>query len=235
MCKMASSKESLFRPTPKATYSVKCHQQRIMHWHFFIAASDALQFGDCGFKEVRGSGRFCMEKIKSILLIDDDAICCWFNKVLLEEMGIAQSVECISDGESALGYLQEACCRSNITEGTCPDLIFLDINMPGINGFEVLKRLKVMKGCDEFSFSKVVLLTTSMSSEDQEEARSYRVHGYLVKPLTETKIKGIVESYLKRFSDENFIENELNKDHFIRDRKAAERPKDAADKDMDEA
>jgi two-component system, NarL family, nitrate/nitrite response regulator NarL len=65
-----------------------------------------------------------------------------------------------------------------------PGIVFLDLNMPGINGFEFLERAKVISS-GIFESMKVVILTSSNSLADRERAQSFdNVIGFIPKPLT---------------------------------------------------
>lgn len=138
-----------------------------------------------------------MKKLKAILLIDDDSIFTWLTKSLLEDMGVAARVEFFCDAGSALDYLSRLATTKERIEEHCPDIIFLDIHMPGINGFAFLERLKELQ-CYEFIIKRVVVLSTSMFMEDMLRANGYGVYAYLVKPLTETKVNNIVRGMLSR-------------------------------------
>lgn len=138
-----------------------------------------------------------MEKLKTIILIDDDEICSWLNKLLLEEMQIAEQVECIYDGQAAYDFFERI--STSMVEGAadCPELIFMDLDMPGLDGFQLLDKLKVLPGGEQFSRERIVILSTSMHPVDLERAIGYNVLNYLVKPLTETKVKSLINHYLK--------------------------------------
>lgn len=138
-----------------------------------------------------------MKKLNSILLIDDDPICSWLNKALLEDLQAAASIECMSDGQSALDYLYELCVEQapNQSKEPLPDLILLDLNMPGLDGFEFLEKLQTMNYGKQF-IERIVILTTSLHQRDVERAGQFKVTDYLVKPLNEVKIREMLDNFL---------------------------------------
>lgn len=147
---------------------------------------------------------------------------------MLEEMKVAQTVACLNDGKSAIEYLQNSCCNPSAAANACPDLIFLDLNMPGVDGFEVLEKLKDIKGCESLSAERVVVLTTSMHQKDLEKANNYNVYGYLIKPLTETKINGILEGYVEHLQQKATEQKEKPAGNLPPDRQSSDRPTGAA-------
>ena len=135
-------------------------------------------------------------KLNSVLLIDDDEPTNYFNSLIIEQTGCADRIYIAQSGQKALDYLT-ACEHSlgNCEGFPCPDLIFLDINMPAMNGWEFLKKYrdlnKEQKGKTVF-----VMLTTSLFSEDVLKARAIpEISGFETKPLTPEAIENIIEKY----------------------------------------
>ena len=76
----------------------------------------------------------------------------------------------------------------------CPDIIFLDIKMPGLDGFDFLDKLKKLTLSKNV---KIVMLTSSLRPEDKLRAFSYKaVVDYLEKPLTPEKVQMIATTFL---------------------------------------
>ena len=134
-----------------------------------------------------------MKKLKKILLIDDDEATCFLETYLLENMDVSGEIDSVYSGEEALAYLQE--CRER---QVYPDLIFLDIKMPEMDGFEFLENLQA---CDSSEIRKlnIVMLTSSSTVRDMEKAGSFRhlLKGYAVKPLTKELVKEVLDSMEK--------------------------------------
>ena len=70
--------------------------------------------------------------------------------------------------------------------------MFLDINMPEMDGFEFLKKFQQIDNPRK-AFVKIYILTSSDSSIDKEESKKYPIAGYIVKPLTVEKLENIVQ------------------------------------------
>jgi len=122
--------------------------------------------------------------INKVLLIDDDATANYLSKELLENMKAAKEIEVAENGLRALKLITQS----------SPDVIFLDIRMPGIDGFDFLERLKALALENKI---KVVMLTSSVRPEDKLKAFSYKaVIDYLEKPLTPDKVQMIATTSL---------------------------------------
>ena len=119
-----------------------------------------------------------MKKLKAIMLIDDDSIFMWFAKNLLEGMGIVERIECIHDAPTALDYFVSLSSSVEGMENDCPDIIFLDLGMPGVDGFKFLEKLQEIKGCQNIP-KRIVALTTSMNEKDMQRALNFGISGYL--------------------------------------------------------
>jgi CheY-like chemotaxis protein len=116
----------------------------------------------------------------NILLVDDDVAVNFLNKFILTDSGLKATISVAQHGQEALDVLQS----TNI----CPDVIFLDINMPQLDGFGFLDRFRERVAC--FTSTKVYMLTSSVRESDREKAFTYScVADYLEKPLTEEVVK----------------------------------------------
>ncbi|MBU4304002.1 MAG: response regulator [Candidatus Omnitrophica bacterium] len=105
---------------------------------------------------------------KSILVVEDNRL---NMKLVVDLLGVnGFNVLQAVDGESAI----------EIMKTTVPDLILLDIQLPGIDGFEVLKRIKENKQLDA---AKVVALTAQVMREEMERISNVEFDAYLTKPI----------------------------------------------------
>lgn len=132
-----------------------------------------------------------MKKVNAILLIDDNEADNEFHKRAILKSGVCTNIEVANGGQKALDYLKK-CGDNDITP---PELIFLDINMPGMNGFEFLEEYHRL---DAKLKSKMVvfMLTSSLMPEDKAKAKnSGEVSDFLNKPLTAQTVTSIVEKY----------------------------------------
>ncbi|MDQ4140364.1 MAG: response regulator [Bacteroidota bacterium] len=131
-----------------------------------------------------------MNKLNCVLLVDDNETTCFINRLLLDKLNIVQELLIARDGRAALDLLQE---RLNSGQ-KLPELILLDIKMPGMDGFEFYSEYKKRP---EFSSSLVVMLTTSQNTRDLEQAKALGISYYLTKPLTPQKISDIIDTRFK--------------------------------------
>ncbi|GGK85224.1 response regulator [Rufibacter glacialis] len=122
-----------------------------------------------------------------ILVIDDDSSSLFLIQDLLTSMGLGEKVTTASSAEDALEILAER-------EGTAryPELLFLDIRMPHIDGFGFLERLDKLRSPNHPT-PKVVILSYYGNRLYQEQAEKYGVSAYLRKPLTREKVLDLIE------------------------------------------
>ncbi|MEP7106860.1 MAG: response regulator [Ferruginibacter sp.] len=140
------------------------------------------------------------KKLNCILLIDDDEPTNFISNMLLEEANCTHLVQIEESGKRALNYLSKAadCSRENAAMAY-PELIFLDINMPAMNGWEFLDKYKELKA-GQHPETVIILLTTSINPDDSIRADSIpMVSGFENKPLTGNMIQTLLK---KHFGDD---------------------------------
>jgi chemotaxis family two-component system response regulator Rcp1 len=112
-----------------------------------------------------------------ILLVEDNEGDIVLAKEALKEAKIKNRVTVVTDGEKALHYLYR---ENGFHNATYPDLILLDINLPKIDGMEVLAKIK---SDPALKIIPVVMLTTSTSEKDVTHAYKNYVNCYINKPI----------------------------------------------------
>lgn len=115
---------------------------------------------------------------KRLLLVDDNPHEVELAQAALEFSELACDVTVAMDGQEALDYLKRQGRYASITD-PCPHLVLLDLNMPRVNGFDVLKRLKKMRSLHHVP---IVVFTTSNDPRDREISAALGADDYVVKP-----------------------------------------------------
>ncbi|MBK5273213.1 MAG: response regulator [Bacteroidia bacterium] len=136
------------------------------------------------------------QKLNCILFIDDDEPTNFISKMLIEEANCAEHIEIAQSGQAALDFLVNNEHPAINGKGfPCPDLIFLDINMPAMNGWEFLEKYNEL---DQQHKGNVitVMLTTSLNPEDRMKANENpEISRFETKPLTSEKLNRILREY----------------------------------------
>ncbi len=128
-----------------------------------------------------------MKKINTLCIIDDDNIFTLVAKKIVNLVGFCENTVLLKNGREALDYFNSLESK----ESTFPEVIFLDLNMPLMGGFEFLRELEKLKGSEN---TKVFIFTSSIDPDDQQRANEYKVVDQFVeKPLTVDKLKLISE------------------------------------------
>ena len=130
-------------------------------------------------------------ELKCILLIDDDKNDNFFHERAIKKSNLATIVLAKNSGMKALEYLKSM----KDDKEPQPDLIFLDINMPGMNSWDFLKEYNLLDK-ELLSRIKVIMLTTSDNPDDKARAKTWNtVSDYIIKPLTKEKMDDISSRY----------------------------------------
>ena len=127
------------------------------------------------------------KKLNCILLVDDNDADNEFHSIIIQKVGITDNIQIAEDGEEALEFLKKE-------NQVMPELIFLDINMPRMNGWEFLEEYKQLNIKEKQII--IVMLTTSVNPADMERANKIaEVTGFKVKPLNAAMLTEILELY----------------------------------------
>ena len=130
-----------------------------------------------------------MKNPNQVLLIDDDSITNYLNKRVIEKSGLSKEIVIALNGSEALKILTDNCNN----RGICPELIFLDINMPIMSGLEFLEEYEHMDFANKPNVV-LYLLTTSTHIRDMDKIKGYKVTGILNKPLTADKLDEVIQA-----------------------------------------
>ena len=130
-------------------------------------------------------------KISTALLIDYNPADNYIHRLELEESGLVGNIVEMTSGQSALDYLTK-----KLEDGTYPqpELVFLDINMPGMTGWEFMDKYELLEP-EQMAKVVVVMLTTSLNPSDSARAEKMSNLGkFMSKPLTQDAITHIIET-----------------------------------------
>jgi CheY-like chemotaxis protein len=127
-------------------------------------------------------------KLNCILLIDDDEDINFLNKIIIEDFVKNIHIESTLSVKDALAFLNS---------GGNPDIIFLDINMPGSTGWDFMDEFKKIH-IDGKEDKKIVMLTSSLDIDDENKARSINeITDYINKPLDAQFLEDFFKMYFE--------------------------------------
>lgn len=116
----------------------------------------------------------------SILLVEDSSTDAKLTVHVLEEFKVANEIVLAKDGAEALDYLFGTGAYTARDNAAMPSLVILDLKMPRVNGFEVLKR---MRSNQKTRYQPVVVMTSSKEARDICESYSLGANSYVSKPV----------------------------------------------------
>jgi CheY-like chemotaxis protein len=123
--------------------------------------------------------------IKTVFCIDDDLITLALCEMVIKKASFAEDVVTAKNGKEGLNYFSSFFSRTNTSiPEEPPQLIFLDLNMPVMNGWDFLEEY-LMKYSDRLPETKVVIVSSTVNPEDFSRANRYDiVIDFINKPLT---------------------------------------------------
>jgi two-component system nitrate/nitrite response regulator NarL len=134
---------------------------------------------------VKQSKTMSQSLVEKTILIDDSDIDLFIQRRFLEVYNFSDTLVLYNSAEEALGWLKE------MKGDTAPDVIFLDLNMPEIDGFSFLNDFKKLPQ-EVLDKCKIVVLTSSNSAKDREQAFSFNnVIQFITKPIKQSDIENL--------------------------------------------
>lgn len=122
-----------------------------------------------------------METEAIILLVEDDKMDIELTLDAFQEVRFKNSIQVAKDGQQALDYLFGREDYADRTQYPLPHLVLLDLKMPGVDGFEVLRQVKAVPILKRIP---VIILTSSKEEGDRALTYDIGANSYLVKPVS---------------------------------------------------
>lgn len=129
------------------------------------------------------------QKLKCILLVDDNKFDTYYHEKVIQKKKLADVIVVKNSGAEAIEFLR----NTSFSDINYPELILLDINMPGVSGWDVLDQYHSMTCMNPNT--KIFMLTTSINPDDETKAKSYAaVFGFISKPLNIDALEKQIEA-----------------------------------------
>lgn len=143
------------------------------------------------------------KKLNCILLIDDDPATNFLHKLIIEQAQIANQIKIVYNGQEAMDYLTRQNDYQNADDASdpLPDLIFLDINMPVMDGWEFLEAYQ--ETFNKNMATVICMLSTALPKnvESKMTTKSISVNHFIEKPLRKERLYGILEKFFPEYME----------------------------------
>lgn len=127
----------------------------------------------------------------NIFLVDDDHIYQFTAKKTLEAMGISDKVSIFMDGEAALNYIKDHLSDLHLL----PDVIFLDINMPVMDGWQFVEEFRKLNLGKKVA---LYMVSSSVDENDMKRSKEYAViDDYIIKPVGRNRFEQLLSANKK--------------------------------------
>lgn len=128
--------------------------------------------------------------LHKILCVDDDPITLMLYKMVIAKASFTEEIITAKNGQEALDYYDNL---QAINESSCPELLFLDLNMPVMGGWEFLDNF-ITEKYNKFNKTKVIVLSSTIDPNDIEKSKKYSiVIDFMSKPVTREMLENLKE------------------------------------------
>lgn len=132
-----------------------------------------------------------MKENSVFLLVEDNEDDVFFMKRAFRDARLPNQLHVVNSGDAAMEYLSNRGRFSNPAEYPKPDMVFLDLKMPGMDGFDVLSWMRRQQGLTV----PVAVLTSSPEDSDRKRARELGADCYLLKPPTQAMLRSCCQQF----------------------------------------
>lgn len=127
--------------------------------------------------------------LQRILCVDDDPITLMLYKMVIAKSSFTEEIITAKNGQEALDYYDSLNIENDIC---CPELVFLDLNMPVMGGWEFLDNFKKEEYKQFNEKTKVIVLSSTIDPNDIEKSKKYAmVIDFMSKPITKEMLEGL--------------------------------------------
>jgi two-component system, response regulator len=130
-----------------------------------------------------------------ILLIDDDPDELFLSQRMLLKAGLNGPIVTATSGQEAIQLLRNSCPASGAKRGQKPVIVFVDINMPDVDGFGVLRWVRRKTA---YRKTRVIMLSNSNHSADRDRALELGADAYIVKQADVSALAATVQDVVRR-------------------------------------
>ncbi|WP_419212932.1 response regulator [Maribacter sp. X9] len=129
-----------------------------------------------------------MSKVRTCCLIDDDPIFIYGTKRIMKEVDFSENILVFNNGQEAL----EGLTQISEAKELMPEVIFLDLNMPIMNGWEFLDEFLIVPN-NNLKKTIIYIISSSVDPRDLERVKNYKqVNNYILKPITTADLETVL-------------------------------------------